>query len=230
MATPASLPRQPRRYVSYFVVTHIVWTYQNLSSEISLNFKTTWSGYEIIQVAAVSAMNNMIWITHELLHMWIKSFPHTSSIFYIPFLPRLRSISLEKFSVKTCSTSCARPGCRVSVQTATSPKNLECTCCNSMTIYREACSACCRLLLFVLLSPRPIISLFSACLILVTITTCISELNPSTPPHTRHVNISVNKNTQALNLFCLCLEMESVSICTSAFSEAFFWTDVISCY
>lgn len=116
-------------------------------------------------------------------------------------------------------------GCRVRVRvrTATSPKNLECTCCSRMTIYREACSACCRQLLFVLLSPPPIISLFSACLILVTITTCISELNPSTPPHTRHVNISENKNTQVLNLFCLCLEWESVSICTSAFSEAFFF-------
>lgn len=177
-------------------------------------------------------LNNMIWIAHELLYKWMKSFPHTSSIFYIPFLPRLRSISLEKFSVKTCSTSCARPGCRVRVRvrTATSPKNLECTCCSRMSIYREACSACCRQLLVALLSPPPIISLFSACLILVTITTCISELNPSTPPHTRHVNISVNKITQALNLFCLCLEWESVSICTSAFSEAFFWTDVISCY
>lgn len=72
----------------------IVWTLQFLSSEISLMMtKTTGSGNELIRVVAISALYNMVWITHELLHMWIKSFTHTSSIFYIPLLPWICSTS-----------------------------------------------------------------------------------------------------------------------------------------
>lgn len=158
----------------------------------------------------------------------LNRFPRQASYSTFPSCHDSVRLAQRKLSVKTCGISCALPGCRVRVQTATSPKNLECTCCKRMTIYREACSACCRLLPFVLLSPPPIIFLFSACLILVTIMTCISELNPNTLPHTHHMSISVNKNTQALNLFCLGNGVSQHM--HVGFFSSFFWTDVISCY